>query len=400
MFAAFLIIGWLFSFQDAGIGPVREIATPASNQSGEPNLTIGRSGVFLSWIERNQDSTQSVRYALLRGGRFLPAHTIYTAPDLFVNWADFPMVIELENGTLVAHWLQRNGSGSYAYGVQVSTSRDGTRWSRPVVLHEDTAETEHGFVSLFRTAPDQAGAVWLDGRKYAARGAGKASGNVDAEMTVRYRTIRADGSLGPEKEIDARACDCCQTSVAVTTKGPVVAFRDRSDEEVRDIAVSRFVDGKWSAPRRVHEDNWIIKACPVNGPSIDARGERTVVAWFTAARDTARVNIAFSDDAAESFGAPVRVDDGAPGGRVDVQFLDDGSAVVTWLERVGQASEIRLRRVWPSGRRSAAVTIAKSAGDRPSGFPQMVRNGNHLVFAWTDTNRLTRVRVATAEIRR
>jgi hypothetical protein len=315
------------------------------------------------------------------------------------------MLIELDSGSLVAHWLQRNGRGSYAYGVRASTSRDGIRWSTPFMVHSDTSQAEHGFVSLFRITPDRAGAVWLDGRKYGraqavARGAGKAATDVEAEMTVRYRTIGADGRLGVESEIDARACDCCQTSVAVASQGPVVAFRDRSEDEVRDIAISRMVGNRWSTPVRVHEDGWVINACPVNGPSIDARGDRVVVAWFTAARDTPRVSVAFSDDAAENFASPIRVDDGAPAGRVDVQFLDDGSAVVLWLERVDAGAEVRLRRIWPSGRHSPSITITKTADDRPSGFPQMIRYGNHLVFAWTDSNRPARVRVATAEVRR
>jgi len=404
MVTTLLLLGWILGSQNPGIGPVREVATPAGANSGEPNLTVGKSGVFLSWIERNADNTQSVKYALFRGNRFMPARIIHTAPDLFVNWADFPMLIELENGTLLAHWLQRNGRGTYAYGVRASTSRDGVRWSAPFTVHSDTSQAEHGFVSLFRAGPSRAGVIWLDGYKYgaaqaAARAAGKAASEVEAEMTVRYRTIGANGTLGAESEIDARACDCCQTSVALTSRGPVVVFRDRSEGEIRDIAVSRMINGKWSAPQRVHADNWVINACPVNGPSIDARGARVAVAWFTAARDTSRVNVAFSSDAAARFGAPVRVDDGAPAGRVDTQLLDDGSALVTWLERVDKGAEVRLRRIWPNGRRSAAVTIAKSTGERPSGFPQMVRNGSQLVFAWTDSERPARVRVATAEIR-
>jgi hypothetical protein len=152
-------------------------------------------------------------------------------------------------------------------------------------------------------------------------------------------------------------------------------------------------------PALVHADNWHIEGCPVNGPSVVADGERVVVAWFTGARDTARVNVAFSNDAGATFSAPVRVDDGNPAGRVDVEFAPDGQALVTWLERVGDAgAEVRLRTVGPDGAASTAVVVASSAAARTSGFPRLIRNGNELVFAWTQPGDTARVRMAVASL--
>jgi hypothetical protein len=77
------------------------------------------------------------------------------------------------------------------------------------------------------------------------------------------------------------------------------------------------------------------------------------------------------------------VDDGSPVGRVDVLLLDDGSAMVCWLEKLPGGGEIRARRVWPNGKRGQTITIAPSGTARSSGFPQMTRSGGTLVFAWT-----------------
>ena len=42
--------------------------------------------------------------------------------------------------------------------------------------------------------------------------------------------------------------------VAVTSDGVITAFRDRSDKEIRDIAVSRLENGTWTpGTTRVHE---------------------------------------------------------------------------------------------------------------------------------------------------
>jgi hypothetical protein len=220
------------------------------------------------------------------------------------------------------------------------------------------------------------GAVWLDGRKYAGE-------SPTREMSLAHTTMAADGTLGEEQLIDQRICDCCQTSGAITTRGPVVVYRDRSAGEIRDISIVRLVDGRWSEPRPVHADGWHVDHCPVNGPAVAADGETVVVAWFTGARDTARVNVAFSRDAGATFGAPVRVDDGSPVGRVDVELIDGGRAVVTWLERAAEGAGVRLRTVSGEGESGASAIIGQSSAGRAAGFPRMARQGDRLVFAWT-----------------
>lgn len=378
-------------------GKLRPLDAPAAPGSAEPNLSLGSGGrVYLTWIEQAPDSGHALRFAVLRGERFDGPRTIARAAkgQWFVNWADFPSLIALSGSQLAAHWLERTGSSRYAYGVRVARSADGgATWSSPVVPHRDQSESEHGFAALFRQGT-QLGVVWLDGRKHAS-----AKSEAEAEMSVRFTTISAGGQPGADQEIDGRACDCCQTAAALTTRGPVVVYRDRSPQEVRDIALVRLEKGKWTAPRAVHRDNWVIAACPVNGPAVSARGNRVAVAWFTAANDQPRVHLAFSSDAGDRFGAPIRIDDGAPAGRVDVQLLSDNSALVSWLERVGDRAEVRVRRVYPNGRKSDARAVATSSAERASGFPHMIWRGRDVVFAWTEAGRPSRVKTALLELR-
>ena len=87
-----------------------------------------------------------------------------------------------------------------------------------------------------------------------------------------------------EAMLDPRVCDCCQTSAVATKDGIFVAFRDRSNSEVRDISYVRFSNRKWSPPKTLYPDNWKIAACPVNGPAVSAKDNQLVVAWFTVAR--------------------------------------------------------------------------------------------------------------------
>jgi len=165
--------------------------------------------------------------------------------------------------------------------------------------------------------------------------------------------------------IDDRVCECCPTAAALTSEGPIVAFRDRSQDEIRDIAVSRLVDGRWSEPAAVHRDNWQINACPVNGPALGASGRDVAVAWFTVAEDLGHVFVAFSSDAGRTFGAPVRVDDVSALGRVDVELLPDGAAIVSWIEVADKRSEFRIRRVGSTDSDlSVFFTISGTANNR------------------------------------
>ena len=54
-------------------------------------------------------------------------------------------------------------------------------------------------------------------------------------------------------------------------------FRNRTDDEIRDIYVTRYEMGRWTAGKAVHDDGWQIHACPINGPAVSAHGRITGV---------------------------------------------------------------------------------------------------------------------------
>lgn len=380
---------------DTTAAVVDSIASPTAPGSAEPNLTLGADGkVYLSWLEPAPDSATALRFAIHDGMRWSAPMTIVSRRDLFVNWADFPSLQVLDGNRLAAHWLQRTGRGTYAYGVRIANSRNGgATWSEPVIPHRDSSQTEHGFVAMWRER-NSLGAVWLDGRKFNKEGHSPSN-----EMMLMTTSFDARGVQGAEVPLDDRTCDCCQNAAAMTSVGPIVAFRNRTADEIRDIHVTRRVGGKWTPGVAVHNDRWKIAACPVNGPALAAVGNRVALAWFTAPADSARVNVAFSSDAGATFGAPVRVDDGKPAGRVGVALLPDGDALVTWVERIGgDTAAVRVRRIARSGTRGAATTIASSSAARASGFPKMAVTGSIAMFAWTVPGRPSMVRVARTPV--
>jgi hypothetical protein len=375
------------------------LASPAGDGSGEPDLASGRDGVYLSWLEGSAAGGHELRLARYDGNSWSETTTVARGEDFFVNWADFPTISVGTDGTLWAHWLQRSGEGTYAYGVRVAHSADeGRTWSEPWTPHDDASATEHGFVST-TPMPGGMGFAWLDGREYVDGADGEAA---TMEMTLRYRFAGVDGDHAPEALVDGRVCDCCQTASALTENGPVVVYRDRSPDEIRDIYISRLIDGAWTEGAPVHDDGWEIAGCPVNGPAVAARGSQVAVAWFAAPGDVPRVKVAFSHDAGATFGLPTVVDDGNPAGRVDLLLAEDGSALVTWIERTGgDAAEIRLRRVHPDGAVSEGATLSTASGERASGFPRLAEaSDGSLILAWTDVSgEASRVRVEQLRVR-
>ncbi len=377
-----------------GMLAVDSLPSPAGPGSAEPFLTSGPDGrIYLSWLQA-VDSAHALRFSAFDGSAWSAPRTIVQRRDFFVNWADFPSLHVMPGGRMAAHWLQRNGGGTFAYGVRIAQSMDnGGTWSAPVTPHRDSSETEHGFVALWHEGASL-GAVWLDGRGYSKAGHHPAN-----EMSLRTTTLSANGTRRAEVQLDDRTCDCCQNAVAVTSAGPIIAYRNRSAEEIRDIYVTRRVGGTWKPGVAAHADNWKIAACPVNGPSLDARGQRVALSWFTAANDSARVNVAFSTDAGATFGAPVRIDGGSPTGRVDVKLMPNGAALVTWVERMGgEVAAVRARRVSSAGVAGVPVTIASSSAARASGFPKAIVTGRDVMFAWTVPGKPSTVRVARAPL--
>ncbi len=380
---------------------VREAESPAGRDSREPDLFSSADGrVMLSWVERVGEKRHALRFAARDAAAgWSASRTVAEGENWFVNWADFPSVIALPDGSLAAHWLVKSGPGTYAYDVNLARSKDGGKsWGRAVVPHTDGTQTEHGFVSLIPLEGARLGAVWVDGRATKDVKAGHdEKAPLPVSMALRYAAVDPDGKLSDEAVLDDRICECCQTSAALTSEGPIAVYRDRSSDEVRDIYFVRRQGDRWSEPRPVHADGWQINGCPVNGPSVAADGRRVAVAWFTGAGDSPRVQLSFSEDAGATFAAPVRVDDGEAMGRVDVVMLGDGSALVCWMSG-GDEGANKVRRVGPDGALGPVSVIAKSDVSRSSGFPRMARLGDTVHFAWTQFGKPSQVRTATADV--
>ena len=379
--------------------PSREMAVAAAEWSAQPHLDVSENGaVVLSWLEPAGDAT-ALRLSTRTGDAWSAPATVATGADWFVNWADFPSVTPIGGDVLAAHWLVYQQQG-FGYDVMLSTSPDGGRnWREPFPLHVDGTPTEHGFVTLF---PWQDGfaAVWLDGRNMIQDGefAFEDSAGEPLGMSLRYAQFSVAGERLVSEELDSLACDCCQTDVALNGGAAFVVFRDRTTSEVRDIVLRRLTDDGWQPPVALAPDNWVIEACPINGPAIAARDDQVAVAWFSAADNRPLVRVVRSNDGGRTFGDAMDVDSSGSFGHVDIAALPNGETAVSWLRTEADGLALVLRLIDRSGEFGEPVTVATIDAARPLDFPQMVFDGHRLTFAWTDFGEIQRVRSAVVEV--
>lgn len=368
---------------------VTELKSPAGPGSEEGNVAVAPDGrVFFSWLEPAPPNGYVLRFSVRGPQGWSAPQNIARGTNWFVSAADFPSMSVMADGTLAANWLVASGGpGSEAYDINLAFSKDGgATWSKPVLPHRDRKKRQHGFLSLAPAADGKLGAIWLDGRNMPSEETGN--------MALMFTTISSNGTLGPEIQIDNRTCECCKTAMAATPDGFIAVYRDRSDKEIRDISISRFANGKWSAPEALTKDGWEIDGCPINGPAVSSNGKNVAVAWFTAPDDKVQVNLMMSTDSGKTFGRKIRVDGGNPAGRVEVVSFPSGDAAVSWIEHTSQGAQLHLRRFAANGAAAAPMNVSGAAGARSGGFPKMVVSRTDVVIAWTDSSEPSRVRTA------
>jgi hypothetical protein len=379
---------------------VQQEPSPVSGASLVPQVTKLSSGrLLVSWQRPLATGGYSFEMAIGDGTQWSDVRTIASGKNLSMFTADLPAVVQLPNGNLLAYWELKAATKDDPYATTIQTAvstNEGKSWAAPVAPYGENLAGQHSFVSSFPDH-DGVGLVWLDAAEQSkvrlALKAREAPGGMEkGSIGLRYAALNTQGEASRGSFVDPITCECCPTSAALTDRGPVVVYRGRQEASgakasqvdpnrptVRDIFISRFEDDRWSKPRLVHADNWIINACPDNGPAIDAKGKNVAVAWWTGSNDQPKVQIAFSADSGDTFTQPIRVDGGRGEGQATVVLLPDGrSALVGWLEEGMTWAKL----VRDTGETSLVASLGPAP--RHSRLPHWVVNGDNDVTAvWT-----------------
>ena len=358
---------------------IQEIPIFYENSNAQPNLVSSDGSLSLSWISSKEENKATLNYSQYKEGRWIKPQVIASGSDWFVNWADFP-AHSINQDLIITSHLKKSASGTYTYDVVLNLQKlSGEKIRENFLLNTDGVKAEHGFVSIIANNKKGFFITWLDGRNTIEK---KLDGD-HKPMTIRFAEITDKGDVIKESELDASTCDCCQTSIAITNDGPIVVYRDRSEKEVRDIYSVKNINGTWEKPNVVHDDEWIIKGCPVNGPKVAVNSKNLAVAWFTVYNDHPLVNVSFSKNNGNSFGTPIKINDHDAIGRVDVEFLNDKEVIVSYMEVDDIGTYLKIKKVSFDGKISQPITISKIDGGRNTGVPQLEIIDSEIFIVWT-----------------
>ena len=377
---------------------VEEIQFSFGKNNAQPNLVSNGDNLTLSWISSEEDQKAILFYSQYKDNKWTEPISIASGSDWFVNWADFP-AHAINEDLLLTSYLKKSDSGTYTYDVLLNLETlSGKKIKENFLLHTDGIKAEHGFVSMVPSHKNGFYVTWLDGRN-------TVENSEEAHhkaMTIRFAEITSIGKIINETELDATTCDCCQTSIAMSPKGPIVVYRNRSEGEIRDIFITRYKDGIWDNPIPVHNDGWVIYGCPVNGPKVVSNSNNIAVSWFTVIDGKPRVNLSFSESYGDSFGDPIKINDYDAIGRVDVAFLNDQEVLVSYMEGDDVGTYLRIKKVSIDGKVSEPITISKIDGGRNSGVPQLEILDNEAFIVWTvfenENNQLKTVKLSFKDI--
>lgn len=269
------------------------------------NASIASSGTFVgvAWTGRTPEGVTDVYSATSRdGGRTFsaPVRVNHVAGDASVSGEQPPRIV-LTPGrgaapAIVVLWTAKSPNGTRL--VSARSADGGKSFGAAVPLPGSTAGGNRGWESAAVTPKGDVVAVWLDHREAARPGMAAAAhqhgDTAQAQVPATDGVARAQlsqiffadvNALSSAHSLAAGVCYCCKTSIATGLGGTIVAaWRHVYPGSVRDIAFAKSTDGgrTFTAPVRVSDDNWILNACPENGPAVAVdRANGIHVVWPT-----------------------------------------------------------------------------------------------------------------------
>ncbi|HUL49469.1 MAG TPA: sialidase family protein [Gemmatimonadales bacterium] len=267
--------------------------------------------------------------------------------------------------------------------LRLATSVDGGRhWAAAVTVQADTANGGSTDDHALLAAPD--GTIYLSWL---------ALRHDTSHVYVAWSRDHGQSWSRPTAIELGAACPCCRTALAVGPDGRLFAswrriFGYGDTTQVRDIVVASTADrgATWSAPVKVHADDWHVDYCPDAGPTIKVGSDGVVhVAWWTGAPGAAGVRYTQSRDGGRSFERPVALGVARVSRAAHAQLVVDDRqrVIVAWDDGTRQVPAIVVKVSMDGGRKFGPGDALSAAG-QSAGYPVVAVARDSVFVAWQE----------------
>jgi hypothetical protein len=331
-----------------------------------PYLTKDNKGnTVLSWVRTINDSTTAFCYATSSDGKtFSQPVVIPNSTDIEPHGENLPKIIFKPSGEIIALWgtANPNFKNKYSGLVLYTQSFDnGKTWTEAKSLVNDPAGYDQRYYDVELLPDGEAGIIWLDNRK-----------TTDKEGSALYfASTNGKNGFEGEKRISQSCCQCCRTDLFVDKQNSIHAvFRGIIQDSIRDMVhiVSRDEGKTFSEPKRINEDNWVIKGCPHTGPAMTENKSGIHFAWFTGGKNKGCFYTQTTDDGKSFTGADSI---SSFGSHPQLTSLPNGELIIVWDEMQFAKNKV-VKRIGIQRRNAEGKTEARdyiTAEDANASYP-------------------------------
>ncbi len=387
--------------------------------------TTGKQAV--AWVSAPNGGSDGRLYVSVAGAA--PTEVRDSLGPIEVHGESPPKLAYAPNGSLVAVYIVGKEVPGQRFPLSalrvVTSSDDGKTWTAPVTVTDGEVFGSHSFHALHAAADGSIYVSWLGKPDTPDDTASKTSKKSKAPAAVAKNTSHDMASMpgmagmpgmsdmggmhsasaswitrskdggktwSPRVRVDlGEACPCCRTGLATGKDGTLyMSWRHVFSGSIRDIVVARSNDHgtTWSAPVRVHADDWKFDACPHAGPAIATDDNGTLhVTWWTGKEGSAGVFYAQSTDGGKTFAPaiPLGVATYSRPAHVQMALASNNRVIVTWDDGTKQIPQVVVRVSHDGGAHFSDPSVL-SGTDRAASFPVLGIAGDSLSVAWSEVS--------------
>jgi hypothetical protein len=340
--------------------------------AAEPAIAAGPEGTaYVAWVEHRGKEADLMFARVNREGQPVGAPVrVNPKQGAASAWrGDPPTIAVAPDGTIYIGWTARVESpDGHATDLYLSASRDkGESFLPPVKVNDDQKVVVHGMHSLAVAADGRVHLAWLDERNVSMmpmENSQEEKHSMESNREV-FTAFSDDGgqTFSANQRVASEACPCCKTSLATSVDGRVYAsWRQVLPGDFRHVAVAASTDGgkTFATAVIVSDDRWILKGCPVSGPSLAVASDGALrVLWYSAG-EAGKPGLYWSEtrDGGRTFAPRKSLSNGSPRGNPLLLRTVENAFTVVWEMTEGSTSHPMSARLGNDGQVTEEMMLA------------------------------------------